>query len=1176
MRLKSIKLAGFKSFVDPTTVSFPSNLCAVVGPNGCGKSNIIDAVRWVMGESSAKNLRGEAMTDVIFNGSGNRKPVGQASIELIFDNSSGTITGEYAGFSEISIKRRVTRDASNTYFLNGQKCRRRDITDIFLGTGLGPRSYAIIEQGMISRLIEAKPEELRVYIEEAAGISKYKERRRDTENRMRRTHENLERLTDLRDELERQLNRLERQAASAEKFTTLKKQERELRALSRALQWRTLDKQRESRARQITELELGVEAVVTEQVNLESGIEKYRVDAAELGDTFNEVQARYYGIGNDITRLEQAIQFGQERERTLRADLSAIDLERERLSESLELDKAKLEGFEMEREELAPEAEMLQETEEDSQQLLAGAEESMRVWQQRWDDFNQKAAEPRQQAEVQQSRIKYLEQVQQRLHERVTRLSAERDSVEMGDNEEEISAQQAELSELEATIEAADETLERHSDALMSAREALQRSQSERDAKRENLQLAKGRLSSLDALQTAALGSDTKAFDQWLEETGLGRHKRLAQELTVEPGWEAALEAVLGDSLQSICVESLSSEVLAHLSSLEAGNSFGKVTVVAKSESAAGDPAAISDRSTLASKVASSFAIPTVLSRVFCVEELNDAIAKRDQLADGEVFVTQQGQIVGHSWLATEEKRDAKAGVLEREREIEALSLKIESLEETLSDLDTVVEDGRQRLITLETEIQDKRRQRDNNAKILGEKRSSLSKLTAKVEQALESRRRAAADIDEAQAQMALEGENLSQARLVLEEAIAAMEGDTELRDKLMTERDGLRDKLDQARSGAKEKRERAYSAATRLSALQTQIASVKDAMTRLEDQHSRIDERRESLTEQLEASIDPSDDKENELEVLLGKRVSIEGELKTARATLEETENALREREQQRQQVQSKLGGLRENLESERLEAKTLSVQSETLRNQLVEAGFELETLIANAGENVQFEEVEDQLADTTRRIERLGAINLAAIDEFKQESERKDYLDAQDQDLREALETLENAILRIDKETRSRFKETFDYVNSGLQELFPKVFGGGSASLELTGEDLLDTGIAIMARPPGKKNSTIHLLSGGEKALTAIALVFSIFRLNPAPFCMLDEVDAPLDDANVGRYARMVEQMSDQVQFIYITHNKIAMEMAHQLMGVTMHEPGVSRMVTVDVEEAAELASA
>ena len=1169
MRLKSIKLAGFKSFVDPTTVNFPSNLCAVVGPNGCGKSNIIDAVRWVMGESSAKNLRGEAMTDVIFNGSGNRKPVGQASIELIFDNSSGTITGEYAGFNEISVKRRVTRDASNTYFLNGQKCRRRDITDIFLGTGLGPRSYAIIEQGMISRLIEAKPEELRIYIEEAAGISKYKERRRDTENRMRRTHENLERLTDLRDELERQLNRLERQAAAAEKYTVLKKQERELKALSRALQWSTLDQQREQRAKQISELELGVEAVVTEQVNLESGIEKFRVEATDLGDTFNEVQARFYGIGNDITRLEQAIQFGQERERSLRADLGAIDLERQRIQESLELDKAKLEGFELEREELAPEAEMLKDNEEDSQEALLSAEEAMRTWQQEWDEFTQRAAEPRQQAEVQQSRIKYLEQVQQRLLERVGRLSSERDAVELGDHESEIEAHEAEVEELQARIEASEEELAGKAETRTKVREQLQDRQSERDSQRDSLQQAKGRLSSLEALQKAALGSDTKAFDRWLQQAELHNNKRLAQEIKAAPGWATALEAVLGDALQAVCVDNVETHA-ASLASLSEGN----ITLVAKrSDKAAGDT---NGRVALASKVTGDYSTTVDLNKVFCAESLEDALDLQASLAADEVCVTKQGELLGHSWLASVNKSDAKAGMLEREDEIKSLTAKINSLEEALQALEQNIAELRDNLQNTENDIELQRKQRDDTMKSLSEKKSRLSQLTSKVEQALETKRRAVKDIDEAQAQMALEGENLSQARLVLEDAIAAMEGDTEQRERLMQDRDKLRESLDRARLGAKEKRERAYAAATRLNALQTQIASVKDAMTRLEEQDSRIDERRESLSEQLESFIDPSDDKQVELEGLLSKRVNIESELKTARSALEETESVLREREQQRQQVQNKLGQLRTHLESERLEAKTLSVQSETLRNQLVEDGFELEALIENAGTNVSFEEVEDQLADTTRKVERLGPINLAAIDEFKQESERKEYLDSQNQDLCEALETLENAILRIDKETRARFKDTFDSVNSGLQELFPKVFGGGSASLELTGEDLLDTGIAIMARPPGKKNSTIHLLSGGEKALTAIALVFSIFRLNPAPFCMLDEVDAPLDDANVGRYARMVEQMSDQVQFIYISHNKIAMEMAHQLMGVTMHEPGVSRMVTVDVEEAAELASA
>ncbi|WP_286804593.1 chromosome segregation SMC family protein, partial [Marinimicrobium sp. UBA4209] len=488
MRLKCIKLVGFKSFVDATTVNFPSNLCAVVGPNGCGKSNIIDAVRWVMGESSAKNLRGEAMTDVIFNGSNARKPVGQASIELVFDNSDKTVQGEYAAFNEISIKRKVTREAQNFYYLNGTKCRRRDITDIFLGTGLGPRSYAIIEQGMISRLIEAKPEELRVYIEEAAGISKYKERRRDTENRMRRTQENLERLTDIRDELERQLSRLQRQAQAAEKYTEYKKEERQLKAQLQALKYRNLDDQAKAKQTGIRDLELRMESFVTDQVNKDTQIEKCRSQYTELQDKFNEVQGRYYAIGADIARIEQTIQHAQERSRQLQTDLEQTERDSREAEDSLQFDREKAEGWEAELMEIEPELELVRAAEESSGDALQESEEAMQRWQTEWDTFNQRAAEPRQRAEVQQSRIQHLEQVQQRLLQRIEKLKEEKSNLQLGSDDEEIEQLNEQLAELDLVVEEKRGRSEALGEELETRREDNNRLADELDQARSKLQ----------------------------------------------------------------------------------------------------------------------------------------------------------------------------------------------------------------------------------------------------------------------------------------------------------------------------------------------------------------------------------------------------------------------------------------------------------------------------------------------------------------------------------------------------------------------------------------------------------------------------------------------------------------------------------------------------------------
>ncbi|HWV15685.1 MAG TPA: chromosome segregation protein SMC [Cellvibrio sp.] len=1168
MRLKCIKLAGFKSFVDPTTVNFPSNLCAVVGPNGCGKSNIIDAVRWVMGESSAKNLRGENMTDVIFNGSSGRKPVGQASIELIFDNSDSTLLGEYASFSEISIKRKVTRDAQNHYYLNGTKCRRRDITDIFLGTGLGPRSYAIIEQGMISRLIESKPEELRVYIEEAAGISKYKERRRDTESRMRRTQENLERLTDIRDELERQLSRLQRQAQSAEKYTEYKKEERLFKSQLQALKYALLDEQAKAKQTGIRELELQMESFVTDQVNKDTQIEKYRSQYTEMGDKFNEVQGRYYAIGADIARIEQTIQHTQERARQLQTDLDQTSRDCKEAEENLLIDSQKAESWQEEVLELEPELELVKAAEEGSNTLLIDAEESMQRWQNEWDTFNQRAAEPRQKAEVQQSRIQHLEQVQQRLLQRIEKLKEEKATLQDDGIDEEIGQLTEQLAELDLVADEKRSSIEAITGQLDQRRSDNTRIGNELDQVRNQLQTMRGRHASLEALQQAALGEKNKAVTQWLAAQALTDKPRLAESISVQDGWDRALETVLGNTLQAVCVDSLDA-VTGVIGNLTQGELVLFDTSAKTSGSSASKAALLSD------KVSASWDTVGLLNGIYIAEDLTAALQLRGQLSAHESIITKDGIWLGAHWLRVARDSDASSGVIARSQEIEQLSENIFAAEEKVENLNQQLEEGRQQIKTLEQSRETARREADEQNRRFGELRSQLSAKQVRVEQVSMRRERADSEIREAREQLEQEAEHLSEARMILSEAIEMMGQDTDLRENLLQQRDDIRSGLDNARQRARHDKDKSHELALRCQSLKTQLDGVRLGIGRLREQTARLQERREQLLLSLSESRDPIEEYKLELEANLSKRLSVEASLTEARRALETVEHELRSAEQGRNRAEQEVQAVRAHLEQERLAAKMFEVQRAGIAQQLEEDDLNLQTILAEMPEGTEIKPLEDELETVAAKITRLGPINLAAIDEYKTESERKNYLDAQNADLHEALETLENAIRRIDRETRTRFKETFDQVNKSLQELFPKVFGGGHAYLELTGEDLLDTGITIMARPPGKRNSTIHLLSGGEKALTAIALVFSIFRLNPAPFCMLDEVDAPLDDANVGRYARMVEEMSAQVQFIYITHNKNAMEMAHQLLGVTMHEPGVSRLVTVDVDEAAELAA-
>lgn len=1167
MRLKCIKLAGFKSFVDPTTVFFPTNMGAVVGPNGCGKSNIIDAVRWVMGESSAKNLRGESMTDVIFNGSNSRKPVGQASIELIFDNSDGTLKGEYAGYNEISIRRRVTREAQNQYYLNGTKCRRRDITDIFLGTGLGPRSYSIIEQGMISKLIEAKPDELRLFIEEAAGISKYKERRRETENRIRRTHDNLARLTDLREELERQLAHLQRQALSAEKYKEYKAEERQLKAQLQALRWQALDAQTVEREYRVRELEIAMEALIAEQRNADSEVEKQRDQHADLTEAFNQVQARYYSVGADISRIEQVLQFNRDRQRQLHDDIDETELAWQEAQSHLGQDQALLADLQNELAEVEPELEMASAADEDTADQLLTAEEAMQAWQAAWDQFNQQAAAPRQQAEVEQSRIRHLEQAIERLSERIQRLEDERSGLSAGPLDEELTELTEQLAEMELRSETEQQQLTDLSDNLQQERETLHALHQERDIRRGEIQRQSGRLASLEALQQAALDQG-HGVQQWLRDQGLQDLPQLAGQLQVDSGWELAVETVLADDLQAVSLDSLDSMA----ESLD-GFDQGSLRLIETRQ--AGDQSPPAGGASLLAKVRCAVDLSPWLANIQTADSLEQALQLRSWLADHQSVITPAGHWLGRNWLRYQRGEESQSGVLARQQEIDSLLANVEEQEQRLEQDNLRVDELRERIRQLEQQRDGLQQGLASQSREQGDLKAQWSARQVRLEQVNARRQRITDDLEDIKAQRIEEQEQIGEARMTLQAALDHMAADAGQREELLRQRDQVRESLDQARQHARQHKDRMHQLELRVQSLRAQHDSTSQGLERLGVQVERLAERREQLRMTLEESQAPEDDQRIELESLLEQRVQVELELGRARQALETVDRQMRDQDRRRAQAEQQAQVLRTQLDEQRLVARDLQTRRQGLQEQLLEAGYDLKAVLELLPEEATEAAWEQRLAQLDARIQRLGAINLAAIDEYQQQSERKRYLDAQNADLEEALNTLEQVIRKIDRETRSRFKETFDKINHGLQSLFPKVFGGGHAYLELTGDDLLDTGVTIMARPPGKKNSTIHLLSGGEKALTAIALVFSIFQLNPAPFCMLDEVDAPLDDANVGRYARLVKEMSKRVQFIYITHNKIAMEMADQLLGVTMHEPGCSRLVTVDVEEAAALAA-
>ena len=1162
MRLKCIKLAGFKSFVDPTQANFPSNMAGVVGPNGCGKSNVIDAVRWVMGESSAKQLRGDSMTDVIFNGSGGRKPVNQASIELVFDNSSGRITGEYAGYNEISVRRRVTRDGQSDYFLNNSKCRRRDIMDIFLGTGLGPRSYSIIEQGMISNLITAKPEDLRVYLEEAAGISKYKERRRETENRIRRTQENLERLTDLRDELGRQLSRLQRQSVAAEKYREYKTEERELKTQLLALRWQTLDGEVQSRQQQISESELDVEKAVLSELECNGQIEKIRESHAEATESFNTVQTSYYESGAEVARIEQDIHHREERQRQLHDDIEQTAQSYTEAQKHLEEDGRRADAWQAEIQELVRQKSEAEELESKSSEEAKTADIEATEWQQKWDEFQQQSSETKRQAEVQQSSIQYLEQAMKALTERRERLMAQGGSdKDLDALAKEITAVKSAQSGFQAKVDKQIQLEQVQTDAVRKARDSITTFSTELDEIRNKLQSARGRMASLQALQEAALEDSDAGTESWLVAQDIGTAPRLAESMDVQAGWEKAVETVLGSSLKAVCVDKIES-FAEKLGSLQ----DGQLEMVESADVKA-------DKRYLTSKVEAGPA-RGFLAGVLVSKDLPHALKMRTTLKPGESVVTPEGIWLGDNWCRLSRGNLTTSGVLERKSDIEALKKELSGFESAEERKRHQIEEMQTELLNCEERQRTLRRDSEQFANQLSDAKAKHSAINAKKAQLESQLQHNRSEIESAATQYQQHQDQLAEARRELSEALDLMEKQSATLSELQAGREATTKRQSEARTNHQMAAQRVQQLGFREQTVKTQLSSVSESIERLRVQLNRLDERRINLQQSTdESEVDPLAETRAELELRLEARLKIEHQMTDARQKLQEIEHQLQEQERNRQIAQNRLAEVREQLSNRRLQAQEVLTRQETIIEQLDKVNPT--KVLAELPEEATEQGWQARLETIENRIQRLGPINLAAIDEYKTESERKEYLDAQNDELEKALETLKDAIRKIDKETRTRFKETFDKVNSGVKELFPKLFGGGHAYLELTSDDFLETGVTIMARPPGKRNSTIHLLSGGEKAMTAISLVFSIFQLNPAPFCMLDEVDAPLDDANCGRFAAMVKEMSEKVQFIFITHNKITMEQANQLMGVTMHEPGVSRLVSVDVEEAIELAA-
>lgn len=1171
MRLSKIKLAGFKSFVDPAVLHLPGNLVGVVGPNGCGKSNIIDAVRWVMGESSARSLRGEAMSDVIFNGSASRKPVGQAFVELVFDNSQGRLGGPWASYAEIAIRRLAGRDGPSSYFLNGSRCRRRDIADLFLGTGLGPRSYAIIEQGMISRVVEARPEDLRLLVEEAAGISRYRERRRETETRLRHTRDNLDRLSDVREELNRQLQHLQRQARAAEQYRDYRTEERRLRVEWLTLRWRALQGELHGYEQAICEQETALAAQLAEQRRLEALLEAGRVRRLKLNEAFNAAQGRYYQSGAEISRLEQYLEHQRELQRRHHDDWQQTGQALEALEQQWAQDQEQHRALTAALLEAEPAIADLLADEAETATAWSSAETALREDQRHREAFNRHCGEVQRQIDVERTRIEHLHRQLLQDERRLERLRREQEQLTSTDLAAELAERCAVEQEAAGALHEAQEQLaqmEADLNTIRAARQPL--GQQVRDWQ-ERLQTGRGRLASLHTLQEAALGRQDRGVQAWLHTQGLADAPRLAEQLAVESGWEVAVEAILADWLDAICIPDLEAPVGAvhrafsqgHLTLFELPPDHAPTTPV---------PALAADL--LRARIQAPWPLASLLDGVRTVADLPEALARRADLPEGETLVTPEGIWCGRHWLRLTGNASDDS-VLARERAIRQLEATLDNTALELEQQTMQLNRWRDRQRELEQHYRDQQQATNKAHRDLAHAQAESHTAQARCQQACSRSGALAAEQAEVEAQCAQDREQIQIIQLQLEAALLILEGLHREQAQLQQQSAQLQEDCRQCRTRAEAARQVSTRQAAALEALRVQVASANRALERLEVQRQQLRERRDRLAlERPEHDQDRLAMAGEELADWLETRLAVEAELTKARQQLEAEDARLEAAEQGRSRCERQAEAWRRQIEEQRLASSEARIRQQNLREQVQELETTPETVLSTLPDSAAESDWLGRLEQIERRIQRLGPINLAAIEEFAQAAERQHYLDAQQADLLEALKTLEEAIRKMDRETRTRFRETFDQINVGLQELFPRLFGGGQSCLALTGEDALDAGITIMAKPPGKRIGSISLMSGGEKALTAIALVFAIFQLNPAPFCLLDEVDAPLDEANVRRFGALVEEMATRVQFVFITHNRATMEIAHQLAGVTMQEPGVSRLVAVDVAEAARLA--
>jgi chromosome segregation protein len=1170
VRLNSIKLSGFKSFAEPTNFMLPGQLVGVVGPNGCGKSNIMDAVRWVLGESRASELRGESMQDVIFNGTTTRKAASRSSVELIFDNADHRAGGQWAQFTEIAVKRVLTRDGTSSYYINNQPVRRRDVQDVFLGTGLGPRAYAIIGQGTISRIIESKPEELRLFLEEAAGVSKYKERRRETENRLSDTRENLTRVEDILRELNANLEKLEKQAEVAQKYNTLQAdvtlRQQQLWFLKRAEAEAEQSRLKADAEKAVNELE----SRLADLRSVESDLETIRQAHYAAGDQVNQSQGLLYEASAEVGRLEAEIRFvveGRQRVEQRLVQLREQAAQWTTRREEAQAETAALEGQDAQASEQAA---LLAAQVEDQAAALPGLEEALRAAQARAAEQRTGVVQVQQQIQVLAADQRNIDEQSRQLTLRREKLAADRNALAAPD--------EARLVNLQAQLATAQEAAETADARLHELQDQVPQLDDDRRAKQQDVNTQSARQADLSARMEALKALQEKVrtdgkLKPWLAKHGLDGLQGLWSRIHIEQGWESALEAALRERLNSL-----------EVSRLDMVRSFANDAPPAKlafySPPQAGVPEAAGALPRLADLLRLNDAgqkalLVDWLHGCYTAASFEEALASRDKLKAGEVIFVKSGHAVTAHSVSFFAQDSEQAGLLARQQEIE-------NLEKQLRAQALISEEARSALVRAEAAYTDAsqrlvaaRRDAAETQSRAHELQVETLRLTQLAEQTRARTEQIAADLAEVDAALGELQERRVTAEARFEELdmqlADSQERHAQFDDRVIEAERALAACREQQRGLERQAQEAGFaqrSLAARRAELGRAIETAQQQALAVAAEDERA---REELSRLTDAAAQAG------LQGALALKLEREQALGARRSEYDDLTTKLRASDERRLQLERALDPMRQRITEFQLKEQAARLGFEQYAQLLADAQADVDAVAKSIAEgNVRLGGLQGEIDRLHREITALGAVNLAALEELTTARERKQFLDAQSADLNEAMNTLEDAIKKIDGETRELLAGTFNTVNEHFGKMFPELFGGGNARLVMTGEEILDSGVQVMAQPPGKKNQTIHLLSGGEKALTAIALVFAIFQLNPAPFCLLDEVDAPLDDANTERYAKLVTSMSRGTQFLFISHNKIAMEMAEQLIGVTMQEQGVSRIVAVDMESAVSLAEA